>query len=152
MDFTAWLTSWLARHPLQAPDALDRARYTAQVMQKLTDEMPRPFPAARWFSWPSVAMVFATTAAGVLIVLAVGHRADRQLAQLTPASPPAHETRALMLAESVPTSDETWVQDTAQLLEQLDEDASHDDANATSDEEWLKDLQALDDGDLGANS
>ena len=152
MDFTAWLTSWLTRHSLQEPDALDRVRYTAQVMRKLTDETPSPFPAARWFAWPSVAMAFATTAAGILIVLAVGHRADPQLAQLTPTAPPARQAHALMLAELVPTSDETWVQDTAQLLEQLDEDASHDDANATFDEEWLKELQALDEGDLSASS
>lgn len=152
MDFTAWLTNWLTRHPLQAPDALDRARYTAQVMRKLTDETPPPFPAARWFVWPKVAMAFATTAAGIFIVLAVGYRADRQLARLAPAAPPAHQARALMLAESVPMSDETWVQDTAQLLEQLDEDASHDDANAASDEEWLKELQTLDAGDFGASS
>ena len=146
MEFTAWLNTWLARHPLRAPDELDPARYTAQVMRKLTDEAPRPLPAARWFTWPRAAMVFATTAAGVLIVLITAHRADRQVTQLAPEAP-----RALRLAESMP-SDEQWVQETTQLLDQLGEEPMNDDANATSDEEWLRELQAFDEGDLGASS
>ena len=50
MDFTTWLTAWLDRHPLRAPDALDRARYTAQVMRRILDETPSHVPAARWFA------------------------------------------------------------------------------------------------------
>ena len=156
MDFTAWLNTWLARHPLRAPDELDPARYTAQVMRKLTDETPLPLPPTHWFAclrqgfgrraWPRVAMVFATTAAGVLIVLATAHHADRRLAQRIPATP-----HTLMLAESTP-SDDAWVQETTQLLAQLGEDSSDDNANTTSDEEWLKELQTLDEGDLNASS
>ena len=149
MDFTTWLKTWLTQHPLKAPETLDRARYTAQVMRTITDEIPLPVPAARWFAWPRLAMAFATTAAGVLIVLlGTAHRTDHRLAQLAPHAPPA---RALMLAEST-SSDEEWIQETTRLLDQLDEDSSTDDANATSDEEWLKELHTLDEDDLGASS
>ncbi len=143
MDFTAWLKAWLGRHPLQEPDAPDRARYTAQVMRQITDKAPLSTPAARWFAWPRVAMAFATTAAGVLIILSTGYHADRQLAQDVP--------RSLRLAEST-TSDDAWVQNTLQLLEQLGEDPSDDGAHTTSDEEWFRELQTLDEGDLNANS
>ena len=144
MDFHTWLKDWLARHPLREPRGLDRARYTAQVMRNITEGAPQPRPAFSWIVWPRIAMALAATAAGAAIIFSAASRINRKFAQ----SPPP---RPLMLAESMP-SDETWIKETAQLLDQLDEESSKADAHATSDEEWLKELQTLDEHDLGSNS
>ena len=143
MDFHTWLKDWLARHPLREPRELDRASYTAEVMRTITEEAPRPVPIGRWLArlrqgfggqaWPRFAMALAATVAGaLLIVLSTAHR-------------------PMMLAEST-SADETWIKETTQLLDQLDDESSKADANATSDEEWLKELQTFDERNPGSNS
>jgi hypothetical protein len=58
----------------------------------------------------------------------------------------------LMLAESSPAAeDDQWLDQTMQLLEQLDEDLPGDVSNDASDD-WLNELQQIDETELAANS
>ena len=182
MDFTAWLKGWLVRHPLKLPEALDRSEYTAQVMVRVRQEAGAAAPASwarSWGFWPRLGLALATSAAGVFVVLHQGQQAGVRLAQQVeqgtallaaveePLAEPltAEEPDALAedlelldtftLAEA-PQSDEAWIQDTVQLLNQLDEDLPEDadgnDATGPSDEYWMQELQSLDESALAASS
>lgn len=153
MDFAAWFKTWLARHPLNAPTDLGRSSYTAEVMARvkaLAEPAPAPAPARSWAAWPRWALTGAVAAAGMAIAFGVARsiRRDEPLAR-DPASTP----QILRLAESSP-SDESWVEETLQLLDQLDEDISEDASSdaAGADEEWLDELEMLDERDLAASS
>jgi hypothetical protein len=90
------------------------------------------------------------TAAGVAFAVSATHQARRQLAQ-QPQGVAASE-HSSSLAESSP-SDEEWLEQTLQLLEQLEEDTSPETAGDGSDEEdWLEELQWLDDSELSSAS
>ena len=63
----------------------------------------------------------------------------------------ADETELLMFAEdNVASKDTQWLEQTMQLLEQFDADVPDDDTGSASDEDWIKDLQLLDEADLAA--
>jgi hypothetical protein len=162
MDLTRWLTTWLSRHPLKEPTAVDRAQDTAEVMQRvraLAD--PTPEPAAPRGAWLWVR--FGLVAAGVAAVLDIVGVVQPRRAQLaavgesveferTPPTEAPQTARPLELAESLPT-DETWVDQTLELLDQLDESAPEDDNGSVStDEDWLKELELLDETDLASRS
>jgi hypothetical protein len=181
MDFSAWFRTWMARHPLKSPDGVDQARYTDEVMAKVrAAHTPSVFrvPARVWLPWPRLALAALTAAAGLLVVSGTAHRAQRQLAgaidrdaqmiaavdELVPISPagngatPEELARELeiqdllMLAEAAPATDDAqWLDETMQLLEQLDEDLPSDVSNDASDD-WLDDLKTLDESDLSASS
>ncbi len=185
MDFAAWFGTWLVRHPLKASRGVDTSRYTDEVMTKIRAlEQPSQAPALVhvWLPWPRLALIAATAAVGLLIVIGTVHRTQLQLAsaidrdaqvitavdELVPTAPNgngatpedlAQELQtadALILAESVP-SDDQWLDQTLQLLQQLDEDVpaeaiSTNGHAAESQDELLKDLQQLDEKDLTANS
>jgi len=185
MDFAAWFRTWLARHPLKASRGVDTSRYTDDVMTKiraLTQPSQAPALVHVWLSWPRLALIAATAAVGLLIVIGTVHRAQLQLAsaidrdaqvitavdELVPTAPDgrgatpedlAQELQTadiLVLAESVP-SDDQWLDQTLQLLQQLDEDAPGDvtgtGGNASeSQEDWLNELQQIDETELTANS
>lgn len=184
MDIADWLKSWLARHPLKAPSDADSSRFTAEVMAQVrADAQPRRAHAA-WTVrllglWPQAAMSLAAAAA-VLVGLTVlrpsgfGQQRAAQLAQeselLEAVGEPVngwaiaddadsladdleHED-TLMLAEA-PPSDDSWVADTLQLLDQLDEDLPDEPAagNSNSNEDdWLDELQMLDESELAVRS
>jgi len=80
-------------------------------------------------------MTLATVAAGILIMMSVTHQPARQPTQV---------------AES-PSADDQWVEETLQLLDEFDEDLS-DETAGTSEEEWLEELQQLDEGELATSS
>ena len=139
------LLSWLTRHPLKSPTDIDRAQYTAEVMAKIKAQVqpaPAPAPVRIWLPWPRLAMTLATVAAGILIMMTVTHQASRQL---------AHPPEAVLIAES-PAADDQWLEDTLQLLDELDEDVSSETAGDGSEEEWLEELELLDETDLAASS
>ncbi len=185
MDFTAWFRAWLTRHPLKGPHGVEAARYTDEVMAKVRALQPPASvraPLRFWLPWPRLALIAATAAVGLLIVMGTLHRAQLQLAsaidrdaqvitavdELVPTAPAgsgatpedlAQELQTadiLVLAESVP-SDDQWLDQTLQLLQQLDEDVPEETISASghtaeSQDDLLKALQQLDEKDLTANS
>ena len=150
------LLSWLSRHPLKGPSDVNRAQYTAEVMAKIKaaeSPAPAPAPPARrllspgravrfWLPWPRLSMTLATVAAGILIMMTVTHQASRQL---------AHPPEAVLIAES-PAADDQWLEETLQLLDELDEDVSSETAGDGSEDEWLEELELLDETDLASSS
>ena len=176
MNFERWLRTWLTRHPLKEPTEAHRARYTAEVMAKIT---PTPTHAALGWRAQSVwgRLTFAAAAAAAaLAVLVVTPHSSPHLAQevtreaqvlsaldedgLAPLNGDGPDVVAddvelagpLLLAESAP-SDEQWIEQTMHVLDQLDDGAPPDaPGNGASDEEWLDELQLLDESDHATSS
>ena len=181
MDFLAWWQRWFARHPLKSPESLDRSAYTTQVMARVRQAA---YPAPSAFTipgrlWPRLGLALATAAAGFFVVLHHGQPSAGRLAQqierdtevLAAVGEPLTDSVAandpdelaadlemvetFTLAEA-PESDETWIQNTVQLLNQLDEDlpeeSTGNETTSPSDEDWMKELQTLDESDLAASS
>ena len=181
MLFATWLKEWLSRHPLKVPDDVNPKAYTHQVMARVKafHEPARHDATAavqRWLAWPQLAMACGAVAAGVLVAITVGHSRNEQLArEITrdaqvlaemgePVTDPVSPTDvdgiaedmatidAMTLAEA-PQSDDAWLKETLQLLDQLQEDVPDDASSGDApDEEWMKDLQTLDDSDLSQPS
>ena len=154
MNFIAWFQAWLLRHPLKEPTEMDRVQYTADVMAKV-HAARRPTavvstPHRRWLAWPRLAVVTALVAASVLMVVNAQRAGTPHLATelRAPSTPP---NASFLLAES-PPSDPEWVGQTLQLLDQLDEEAPANASDDSSDEEWIKELELLDDSDLASIS
>lgn len=188
MDFATWFQTWLTRHPLKAPGQMDRARFTQDVMARITAPASAPTAGLSLsnirlvLGWPRLALIAATVAVGVLIFIGTVHRAQVQLAgaidqdaqvmtafdELLPMAPAGNGTTPedvaqelqvadlLVLAESTP-SDDQWLDQTLQLLQQLDEDVPADvtgtGGNASeSSEDWLNELRQIDETELAASS
>jgi len=135
------LLSWLTRHPLKRPSGIDRAQFTAEVMAKIKAQVqsaPAPAPVRIWLPWPRLAMTLATVAAGILIMMSV--------TRLQPGQP------VTTLAESPAGSEDQWLEETLLLLDELDEDVSSESAGDGSEEEWLEELEWLDETELAASS
>ncbi|MBI3321454.1 MAG: hypothetical protein HYZ91_04210 [Candidatus Omnitrophica bacterium] len=149
MDLMTWFTSWLASHPLkEPPPASDRSRYTADVMEKINADdslAPRLVPVRRWLPWPGrLALTAASAIAGVAVVIGLLRQPARDLEHIiTP--------RPLMIAES-PSEDAKWIEETIQLLDQLDDDLSDATAGNASDESWMEELERFDQDELAASS
>ena len=178
MDVTTWFRRWLSGHPLKEPPASSRAAYTAEVMQRVRAlRAPSPMPALPWLAWPRLALVPLAAAAVVLLVVARVRQPEGSLAGqvaadadlLTALGQPllsepasgnglqelAQELEladALVLAEA-PPDDEAWLEQTLQLLEQLEDTPAGDaESGTSSDEEWLDELELLDESEPGASS
>ena len=181
MDLADWLKTWLARHPLKAPSDADRARFTAQVMARVRAETRTGRAPVAWTErllglWPRLAVSLAAAAA-LLVGLSVLHStesgprlADRIIQDselLTEVDEPVNgwlasddtesladeleRTDAMVLAEA-PQDDDSWVADTLQLLDRLNEELPDDAAGESNEDEWLKELQTLDESELAARS
>ena len=158
--------------------------FTAQVMARVRAETrPGRAPAA-WTErlpdlWPRLAVSLAATAAvlagvAVLRPLEPGQRLADRIAQeselLAELDGPVNgwgasddvdslaqdleREDAIVLAEA-PPDDDSWIADTLQLLDQLDEELPDEPSagEATSNEdEWLDELQTLDENELAARS
>ncbi len=151
MDFMTWLTTWLAKHPLKAPSDAVQRRYTAEVMEQVRAlHAPVRAPRSSWLTWPSFSLGAAVAAAAVLLV--VGRMPHRILPGSTSDTP-------LLLAES-PATDEQWVEETMQVLEQLDDVAAHpgtsgtvdDAAGSATGDSLLEELQLFDESELASSS
>ena len=135
------LLTWLTRHPLKGPSGIDRAQYTAEVMARVKALAPPPTEVVGkpWRQlvggWPRLALTLATVAAGVLLMLTVTHPTSR---------------RTFQLAQSQDAQDQ-WVNDTLQLLDELDENAS-DEATDASEEDYLEELKQLDETEIASSS
>lgn len=183
MEFTAWIRQWLTQHPLKTSERVSRETYTAQVMARVKGEVEQaasPLHAARsvrvaW-PWPRLALAALTAAAVVIIVtnmrqetvLRLTQEVTRDAQLLAALGEPVTDSMAprdleamakeleeadrLMLAEA-PPSDDQWLEQTLQLLEQFDEDASAGKMDdASSDEDLLKELQNDEQSDFAAAS
>jgi len=180
MDFSTWLRTRLARYPLKEPPAFDRTRFVAEVMERvnaLGGPTPALRPAGRWWAWPRLALAAAAVAVALLVVGRVqspgpGRPLVEQIAddaqvlaaldELLPLAPVAPDDAeglaqelaamdALLLAEA-PPSEDAWFEQTLTLLEQLEEDLPEGAADDPSGDEWLDELQWLDEHDLAASS
>lgn len=148
MDVATWFRQWLTRHPLNTPAGVDRARFTADVMAKI-NALPSvsgrsavPAPVRVWTIWRRLSLTVATVAAGAaiaVVVLRSSHQPTVRLAE------------PLVVAEAQPDDDE-WLQETLQLLDQLDEDVASDAVQNGTDKEWMQELQMLDETELSTGS
>ncbi len=178
MIFSAWLHTWLANHPLKSPTNHDPQRYTAEVMERVKALPPTAVrvPAYWWgaLAWPRPRLVFAigATVASVVVALTTVQISHRQLVktvvketQLLAALDEPEEiesvagntvdalaqdlelTDALTVAE-FSTGDDRWLNQTLQLLEQLNEQERQldplDEDHGSGHEEWLRPLDGLD--------
>ena len=162
MDFMMWLTRWLARHPLKPSASQDPTRYTTQVMQSVRAVMPpavTPAPWRRWLVWPALGLGAAVATALLLIIMTRPSGSVRLAQRVTQE---AHVLNAVddglvdsvELAQSEETTDEQWLEQTQQLLDEAgDELETTTPADtAGTDEEWLEELRLLDDGELATSS
>ena len=178
MEFTDWFKRWLRKHPLREPPSFDRVRYTADVMDRIKDLASsyaeqyenRSFVV----SWPRFVFGGLSVALmAVLVVLATASYTSRRLAKEVtreaqvlaglgePVASSESDTEEialdiqaadnLVLAEAT-KSDDQWLQETFQLLDQLGEDPKTGNTNESSDEDWLDELQMLDDNELSSSS
>ena len=176
--FAGWFRSWLSRHPLKGLLAVDRAHYTAEVMARVKGlprpvVAAKQVPRFRWWSIPRLALAAPVFAAGLTLVVVIGRGAHQRLAKDVahqaqvlaslegpgfdqvgshPFDVGADEVEAIdtltIAAESV-SDEEAWIHTTLQLLEQFEEAEPilhHPDVE--TDEEWLHELERLDQVDL----
>ena len=152
MDIGRWLTAWLRCHPLRDPSGVNPDRFTAEVMERVKAhrQLAPVASGIPWLSWPRPA--FSALAAGVgLVVVLVLLTMGRRTSRLSEDKPPQDFPTPWQMAESAPTSDEQWIDETLQLLDQVD-DAAETDVEEPSDEEWLEQLELLDGSELATNS
>ncbi len=184
MEFTAWLTQWFARHPLKAPAEEHSTQYTLEVMQQvkaLARPVPSPRPTMIWLTWPRLGLATACTSLLVLLASVSLHVSTMYLARAAmkdaevleefsegveePLAVGEAETLtkelelhdAMVLAEAQP-SDEQWIEQNLQVLDQFDDPTTHEttphagtDAG-TSEEDLLNDLQLFDNAELPTTS
>ena len=155
MDFPAWFRAWITRHPVNTPTEAQHASYTAQVMERVRALGPlgsparQPAPAYRILWWPRLAAI-AATAAAVAFVVSTAARAPHAPAPIMATIPAAAPGSGYaVLAEDGAVNDEQWLEETLQLLQELDEDVAPASAEggAEAEDEWLQDLELLDDVD-----
>lgn len=144
MDLTTWLNQWLHRHPLKELPTEQRSRYTAEVMARVRRLAP---PASklvrRWLPWPGrTALTLASAVAGIAIAVAVSQTVRAPGRIPTPS--------VAVLAESPADEDQAWLEETLQLLDELEEELPED--AAPDDESWLEELEMLDEAELAARS
>ena len=178
MEFSAWFRTWLTRHPLKEPQDAEPARYTAQVMARVKAlHQPVLEPARSWLPMPR--LVFAAAAAGVVLAVTTVNLPRRQLAELvvrdshvlaslgeldvepingddaTTLASEAEAVDTFQIAESTP-SDEEWLKQTLQLLDQANDHAAEaspaDASDPPADENWLNELEMLDESEFSASS
>lgn len=169
------LEEWLAKRSLKLPAQHDPARFTQDVMGRVRAEAPAASAASarRWGWWPQVGL--AAAAAAALLVVRVNDTSgsrlaasvERQIQLLAALNEPslldpsglyenglareAEELDAFMLAEAQP-ADDAWIEQTVELLNQLDEDAPEDASGEPSGDGWLQELESLDASEFSAQS
>ena len=163
MDMGTWLTRWLAHHPLKGLSEEERSRYVAEVMTRVKALQPFPVirPAMGW-GWPRLTVPALATAVGVALVVwfTVRQPAPRvavtslpsssspQTSEVLPAPPAPVSEQGVRLAAAIP-SDEEWIRQTLQLLEQVEEgDETSPLEGSDGEAEWIEELEWLDDQDL----
>lgn len=134
----------------------DRERFTEHVMARVreasAEHRPGLQPARAWLAWPRLGMALASSLAGILLVIGLqGRTTGPQSAQVASQQPSQDEAPIgrLVLAESSP-SDDQWLEQTLELLEEFDDSST--DATAGNEEDWLQELQMLDQEEISSSS
>lgn len=178
MNFDAWFRTWVARHPLKTLRRDDPAQYTAEVMERIRT-IPQPAPASavpwHWPAWTPTGLSVATAVVVLFLILGVFKPSTVQLADHiikesdvlakfdeTTIGEPVVEDDAeelaqelqhrdtLLLAEATP-SDDQWINDNLNLLEQLNqEDPADETGPSSTDSDWLEELKQLDESELSS--
>ena len=174
MSFETWLHRWLTRRPLKEP-VQTKETFTAQVMARVR-ELAHPEPAdtrvpllLRLLGGRLALAVVTAALIGFVALRLVPHPTTQVAA--TPASEAAPQRLAMLpgavgavqparpdlmrLAESPTQDDATWLEGTVELLDALDNDLG-DDAAATaepsSEEDWVNELDSLDQSELASST
>ena len=165
-DFLAWLTAWLRRHPVQDPP--QHASYAQEVLARVkTQDARAAAPAWRWMAAPRLAWMAATVAAcglalvclrrlpsqtasvqdAVDVLAAVGELDHVNAADL---EQEAVFVDQMVLAEAqADTQDDAWLQETLELLNQVDDKSAVDaPESGASPDELLKELEQLDESEI----
>lgn len=175
----SWLARHPLKEPAGFSRAAYTAQVMAKVqsLQEPAQAIPSRIPGRLWLPWPRLALGLATAGVAMALIVstirASGARTARAtlrdvelLAALDQIQDAAldqikEETEelldeletvdALLLAEAAPSTEEQWLEETLLLLEESGEMASEDDEEDL-DEDWLDDLEWLDEPDLAASS
>ena len=174
MSFESWLHRWLTHRPLKEP-AQTRETFTAQVMARV-QELARPEPAdtrvpllLRLLGGRLALAVVTAALIGFVALRVVPHpaaqvaakpvseAAPQRLAMLQGAAGPVVQPARpdlMRLAESPAQDDATWLEGTVELLDALDNDLGDDAATAdpSSEEDWVNELDSLDQSELASNT
>ena len=168
----------IPRATIRVPSQHDPAQYTADVMQRVRAVQQQhpaeaPAPIILWRSWPRVGLAGALAAALLAILVLPQHspvrmaqQIDQEAALLLAVDEPAlnggEEALAeeletldtMMLAEAGPADDETWLEDTMQLLDEVGDEAALEDVDSSAqrEEQWLQELEWMDETDLATSS
>lgn len=164
-DFMAWLTSWLGRHPVQSPPQ-DPA-YTAEVMARVGD--PVPAPAFRVVFRPRLSWALATVAACGMALGVVQRQPSRiakaverdvevlsALGDVDPLAGAELEQDVvlmdrMMLAQAQgEAQDDVWLEETLELLSEVEEDAVEGSGTESADE-LLEEMEMLDEHDMASS-
>jgi hypothetical protein len=142
---------------MKEPTAVNRSRYTAEVMTRIKrlGSAPTPAPIAVRLPWVRFAFAAATATSLLFIVTALRQPAPPQLAQdIDELSSELEELDTIMLAESLSSAEEeAWMEQTLQLLEELDEEVPEDSGIGPSDDDdWLEELELFDESELATSS
>ena len=165
-----WLRNWLNRNPLREPPEELQRDYIRQVMEKIRPD-PAPVREPAWRLWmqpPRLALAGALAAAAVVVAV---HRGPVQIAgalerdaqilleagELAPLNgnhleEALEEQDRIVLAEAV--EQEKWWSDFVQdseLLEELDETASHEQGKVANDEDLLQEIRAADELEIAVS-
>jgi hypothetical protein len=186
MDFATWFRAWMTRHPLKGPSHQEQVGYTAEVMAtvKLLAATPHMVHETTrhhlaWWSWPRLALALTAAVGAVTFIIGTqiaprqfAKRATRDALLLAALEDPAEVSPAIddvealadelelterfLLAESA-GEDEQWLEETLQLLQELDDEFSSDPAlkdspDAADPDEWFDELRDLDESDVAASS
>ncbi len=180
MDFTSWWQDWFTRHPLKEPSGYEPAQYTAEVMDQVRALAKPASTFGPWFSWPRLVLATASVAVACLVVVTASRRATVRLADavvqhaqvlatldengfepVDRLDPDAllQDLKALdtMVLAQANSSDEQWLEQTLQLFNGLDEDPSEnhgvlEQPGGSPDDDWLNELQLLDESTLSSSS
>jgi len=160
MDFQQWLKEWFSHHPAKDPVSQDRAAYTAEVMQRVKQlGVSSQAPAPVWSWWRPTLALAAMAGIALLVVSKIEQTPQIaeeifsppetvQVASIPEARPPkavepTPPPLSMVLAEDA-DENAAWLDETLQLLEALDEDFSDDTYEGWSDEDWMDEIEMLD--------
>ncbi len=179
MDVAVWFRTWLHQHPLKDP-AVDRAHYTAEIMARVRAvHGPAPVASRPWLQIPRIVFASAAVAAGIAVTIGTTQLSHQRLAarvvrdshllaslgevdpellagdEISTLTQEAETIDTLQLAETGP-SDEQWLKQTLQLLDQVNESPTEvspvNDSHTPSDENWLNELEMLDEHEFSSSS
>ena len=140
--------------------------------RRLAEANLAPLPVRPWGFWPRLAVALAAATAGVAVFIGTRQDPSHKLAQAIATDaqllaalderdmdlvldddvdvlPDELAIADTMLLAEQSSSDEEWLAQTLELLDQLGEDTPPETASdGAGEEEWLEELQLLDEGEL----